>query len=45
MTKKKTKTRNVPLSHSNETERETKKAAKDPNVFIPSPSKQKSSKK
>ena len=45
MTKKKAKTKNVPLSHSNETEHETKKAAKDPNVFIPSPNKFESGKK
>ena len=39
MKAKKSKKRNVPLSHSNESEHETKKAAKDPNVFVPHKSK------
>ena len=37
--KPKRKENRVPLSHSNESADETKKATKDPNVFIPSPSK------
>lgn len=36
---KKARKQNVPLSHSNESAHETKKAAKDPNVYIPHKSK------